>query len=126
MNDQESARRLCAAMIQCAIKDAGGRKGGDRVFAIAWLASTDATKYLDLLDIPQSTLLTRCGWMEWAEEVILTSIFCYDDEGEYLPGFPIPDNQYSIIGDSYKYLKELQDSQTSKEAQDAQTEDSDS
>ena len=67
--DPQATHRLAAATVLCAPKDAGGRRGADRVEAIAWLASTRATIWLDLLDIQQSTLLTRCGWMDWVREV---------------------------------------------------------
>lgn len=110
--DPQATRRLAAATVLCALKDAKGRRGGDRVEAIAWLASTKATLYLDLVEIQQSSLLTKCGWLEWAAEIIHESIFCYDDEGEHLPGFPIADDQISVILGSYKYLLDLQVSQT--------------
>lgn len=102
MYDPEAARRLAAAAIICAIKDAKGRNGGDRVEAIAWLASKDATKYLDVLDMPQSSLLTRCGWMDWAEEVM-----------PVLEGLPFIANEDVIntICRTFTYLLELKESQ---------------
>lgn len=36
--------------------------------ALAWLASTRAEVYFDLLEIPQSSALIHSGWMELARE----------------------------------------------------------
>lgn len=85
--------------MQCALRDAQGRKGSDRVEALAWLASTRASLFLDLLEIPQSTLLTRSGWMEWAQEA--------------RKGVPynMTYEQYTVITDSLRYLRDLKESQ---------------
>jgi len=103
MGDPEAARRLAAAAIMCAVKDARGRKGGDRVEAIAWLASKDATRYLDVLDMPQSTLLSRCGWMEWAYETIMN------------PPQTTTIEQINVIWASLAYLQDLRRSQHAEE-----------
>lgn len=56
-------RRLCAALVHRAVEDA---RGGD-VTAIVWLGSKSATEWLELLDMPQSSLLLKSGWIDWAE-----------------------------------------------------------
>lgn len=56
-------RRLCAAVVHRAFEDA---KRGD-VQAIVWLASTQAEQWLDILDMSQSSLLLKSGWIDWAE-----------------------------------------------------------
>lgn len=55
-------RRLCAAVVHRAVEDA--RAGV--VEAIAWLASNQASAWLDVLDMPQSSLLLKSGWLDWA------------------------------------------------------------
>jgi len=110
MNDPVSARRLAAAVILCALKDAKGRKGGDRVEAIAWLASKKAAVYLDLVDIPQSTLLNRYGWKEWAIEEI------YDDSH-----WPMTLDQALVISHTLEYLEDLEVSQSCNLESDTET-----
>ncbi len=106
MNDPDSARRLCAAVVQCALRDAEGRKDIDRVEAIAWLASKDCTLYLDLLEMPQSTLLTRSGWMDWAAEVLLDSTT------------PMYTEHFGVISHTLDYLQDLQESQYAEQSTD--------
>lgn len=62
MNQPWPERRLCAAVVHRAVEDA--RNGS--VEAICWLASRQAEQWLDLLDMSQSKLLLRSGWIDWA------------------------------------------------------------
>lgn len=105
--DPLSSQRLAAAVLQRAFKDAEGSEQPERTEAIAWLASTQATIYMDFLDMPQSTLLTRSGWMGWAEEVM-----------PYLGNLPYVANQNVIdtICLSLVYLEKLKESQHAKES----------
>ena len=105
--DPLSSQRLAAAVLQRAFKDAKGSEGPERVEALAWLASTDATIYMDFLDMPQSTLLTRSGWMDWARETINGLVLHYDDDLE---------EKYACILLGYKYLHRLKESQHAKES----------
>lgn len=98
--DPQATRRLAAATVLCALKDAKGRRGGDRVEAIAWLASKKATLYLDLVEIQQSSLLTKCGWLEWASAEIFSS------------SVPMTQEQFDVIQPTLEYLYDLQASQT--------------
>jgi hypothetical protein len=81
-------RRLCAAVVHKAVQDA---RGG-HVEAIVWLASTEATKWLDLLDMPQSSLLIKSGWLDWASVAL---------EGD------LTDNQRAVLLSTLSYLTHL-------------------
>lgn len=89
MNEPE--RRLAAGVLDSAIRDARGDRQTDRPHAVAWLASRRAERWLDILDIPQSSLLTHLPWRTWAQEVL-------------------PDAQpdeHACIQDSLTYLESL-------------------
>jgi len=58
----EKTKKLAVAVITQSIDRA---RGGD-AFEVAWLASKSAQKWLDMVDIPQSSLLAKIGWMDWA------------------------------------------------------------
>jgi hypothetical protein len=60
--DIERTKTLAAATIQSSLTRAAD---GDP-FEIAWLSSKSAQKWLDILNIPQSSMLARTGWMNWA------------------------------------------------------------
>ena len=102
--DPLSSQRLAAAVLQRAFKDAKGSEGPERVEALAWLASTDATVYMDFLDMPQSTLLTRSGWMDWAAQELFSSVA------------PMAQEYSDVIKHAHKYLHRLKESQHAKES----------
>lgn len=102
MNDNIATRRVCTAVIECALKDAEGRAGANRAEAIAWLASKDAALFLDPINIPQSSMLMRTGWREWAWQVI--DPWISTDEG----GNGLTSTQESVILDTLTYLNELE------------------
>jgi hypothetical protein len=60
------ARRFLSTVLTRALTDASR---GD-VDAVCWLASRAATPYFDALDFPQSTVLMRSGWREWAAKAL--------------------------------------------------------
>ena len=62
VEDAAPTRKLAAAVItqSLALAEEGNR------YEIAWLASKSAEKWLDLLGIPQSSMLARTEWMTWA------------------------------------------------------------
>ena len=57
-------RRLASALLLRAIIDSNHSKQE----AVRWLASTKAETYFDFLDLPQSRVLSHCGWMDVAGE----------------------------------------------------------
>lgn len=59
-------RRFLAIVLNKAIADA---EEGD-VEAICWLGSRAATPYFEALEYPQSTVLNRRGWREWARAAL--------------------------------------------------------
>lgn len=65
MNTQE-ARRLAVATIDCAVMDASGKRQTDQPGAVAWLASSKATRWFDMLDIDQQYFLEKSSWKDWA------------------------------------------------------------
>lgn len=72
----DEASRLSTAVLECALKDAEGRQEGDRLWAIAWLSSRQASVFFDILGWEQSRILSApmprfegC-WMQWADEVL--------------------------------------------------------
>ena len=58
----EKAKKLAVAVVTQSVDRA---RGGD-AFEVAWLSSKSAQKWLDVVDIPQSSLLAKIGWMDWA------------------------------------------------------------
>lgn len=58
----EKAKKLAVAVITQSVARA---KEGD-AFEVAWLGSKRAEKWLDVIDIPQSSMLAKIGWMDWA------------------------------------------------------------
>lgn len=62
MTEFYAERRLCAAVVHRAVADA---QRGDAK-AIAWLASGQAALWFDTLDMSQSALLLKSGWIDWA------------------------------------------------------------
>jgi len=87
--EEERTKALAAAVLFDSIR--AGRRGDPQ--EIAWLASTSAQKWLDLLNIPQSTMLKKIGWMDWARKVI---------EGRR--GDP---SQRVVIAQSLHYMEDL-------------------
>lgn len=81
-------RRLCAAVVQRAVVDA---QSGDAK-AIAWLASGQAALWLDTLEMSQSSLLLKSGWLDWAAVAL---------EGD------LSDNQREVIEQTVSYLTGL-------------------
>ncbi len=73
-------RRLASAALVQAMQDSawGSRQ------ATAWLASTQAEVWFDYLDLPQSRVLARCGWLKWAEPHLTNQ--CVLVTHEYLTG----------------------------------------
>lgn len=63
--------------------------------ALTWLASSQATSWLDAFDIPQSYYLYQIDWLEYCER-ILTG-----------PPVPISPSAYRTILTTYNYLIEL-------------------
>lgn len=66
-------RRLCAGMILNAYRDSEGRHRvtfPQRVHALAWLASTEASLHFDAIEQDQARALLRSGWRENALEVL--------------------------------------------------------
>lgn len=90
------AERLSMGLFECALRDASGREAGDRAEALAWLASRQAAPYYDLLGIEQSGFLMRCGWLNWASDLL---------NG---PFTPIPYAHLACIMDTHHYLLSLQ------------------
>ena len=85
----DALRRLVSAVLLRAVEDARANDAS----AVAWLASRDAEKWFDFLDLPQSTVLKRSGWMDWASHVTANQT--------------LPADQLECISTTYEYLLEL-------------------
>jgi hypothetical protein len=90
----ERTKTLAAATVMQSLQKA---EEGD-VFEIAWLASKQAEKWLDFLNIPQSSMLARTGWMKWAAAVV--------EQPEIIRS-TYPDNYVAVIQESLYYMEDL-------------------
>lgn len=97
----EDARRLSVAVLDRAFSDARGVEWDNQVEALAWLASTRAEVYFDLLEIPQSSALIHSGWMELAEDAL------WDPKGDPKPIGDADLAQISTIITTHAYLRTL-------------------
>ncbi len=85
--DLNSVKELAVSVIERAQSD---MRAGD-VEALEWLASTKASKWFDVLNIPQCAFLSRTDWAERAAGLIEHSII----------------DETSIAIDAYKYLESV-------------------
>jgi hypothetical protein len=72
----EAAKRLAAATIECAVLDAQGARQSDRPHAVAWLASSAAIPWFEILDINQQYFLEKSKWCIWAHAVLVDTPEC--------------------------------------------------
>lgn len=85
----DEARLLAAATLRLAVVDM--RRGDPH--ALAWLASTRAQLWLDILDISQSRLLTAVDWISHAHRAHQNGLppaisSCILDTSDYLSRLP--------------------------------------
>jgi hypothetical protein len=90
MANYDPHRRLAASIIYRALQDS---KLPDATEALAWLASSAAEPYFDMLDMPQTNFLLRSGWIPRAKRAL-----------KALPTAPA--DQISTIANSLEYLQE--------------------
>lgn len=77
----EESHKLATGVIECAVRDAQGRVAGDRVAAIAWLASRQASIWFDALGLSQAAFLEKLEWTDMAVRAMLSSsLTCSQDE----------------------------------------------
>ena len=81
----ERTKEMAVAVVSQSLMRA---EEGD-AFEIAWLSSKQAQKWLDYLNIPQSSMLARTGWMMWAAQV--------SQESPYWP----------VVQESLSYMEDL-------------------
>jgi hypothetical protein len=68
------------------------------IYEIAWLASKSAEKWLDCLNIEQSSMLAKTDWMKWAAAVV--------EQPEIIRG-NYNNNHVAVIQESLRYMEDL-------------------